>query len=108
MNVRILMVIMCLTTIIMAACTAQSKKSADVGDLKKATVVTVLGTPGFITYAEVLDDQGQKVWLLLPTTALQIGTKIEYVASKPIANYHSTSLNRSFGKIVPVARIKVL
>jgi hypothetical protein len=93
----------------MTGCNAQTNKKVSITGPQKAKVLTILSVPSY-SYLETQNQQGQKVWLLMPASKIPLpaGTEIEYMSSSPVTGYQCKSLNRTFDKLIPVPSIKIL
>ena len=64
----------------------------------KGKVVSTMDAAGY-TYVEV-DEKGQKVWVAVMQTKVNVGDTVEFPDSPPMVNFQSKSLKRTFDKII--------
>ena len=55
---------------------------------------------GGYTYVYLQQKGGKKVWVAMPTTKMTVGKKVSLVPGEEFTNFKSTTLNRTFDKII--------
>jgi len=56
-------------------------------------------TSGGYTYAQIEND-GQKTWVAMPETKIKVGEELVFTAGSEMPNFKSTTLKRTFDKII--------
>jgi len=64
----------------------------------KGKVLETMNAAGY-TYVQV-DENGQKVWVAVMETKVNVGDAVEFPDSPPMLNFQSKSLKRTFDKII--------
>lgn len=72
----------------------------------KGKVLSVKDAGGY-TYLEV-EENGQKLWVAVMQTKVNVGDIVEFPDSPPMVNFQSKSLNRTFDKIIFAAGIRIV
>ncbi|GAB4303308.1 MAG: lipoprotein [Desulfuromonadia bacterium] len=72
----------------------------------KGKVLSVKDAAGY-TYLEV-EENGQKLWVAVMQTKVNVGDIVEFPDSPPMVNFQSKSLNRTFDKIIFAAGIRIV
>ena len=55
---------------------------------------------GGYTYVYLQQDKGKKIWVAMPTAKMTVGKKVSLVSGEEFKNFKSTTLNRTFDKII--------
>jgi len=55
---------------------------------------------GGYTYVYLQQDKGKKIWVAMPTAKMTVGKKVSLVSGEEFSNFKSTTLNRTFDKII--------
>ena len=55
---------------------------------------------GGYTYVYLQQDKGKKIWVAMPTAKMTVGKKVSLVPGEEFTNFKSTTLNRTFDKII--------
>ena len=61
---------------------------------------------GGYTYMEV-EENGQKLWVAVMQTKVNVGDVVEFPDSPPMVNFQSKSRNRTFDKIIFAPGIRI-
>ena len=64
----------------------------------KGKVLETMNAAGY-TYVQV-DENGQKLWVAVMETKVNVGDAVEFPDSPPMVNFQSKSLKRTFDKII--------
>jgi hypothetical protein len=64
----------------------------------KGKVVETMNAAGY-TYVQV-EENGQKLWVAVMETKVNVGDTVEFPDSPPMINFQSKSLKRTFDKII--------
>jgi hypothetical protein len=64
----------------------------------KGKVLETMNAAGY-TYVQV-DENGQKLWVAVMETKVNVGDAVEFPDSPPMLNFQSKSLKRTFDKII--------
>lgn len=64
----------------------------------KGKVTQTMDAAGY-TYVEV-EEKGQKLWVAVMQTKVNVGDTVEFPDSPPMVNFQSKSLKRTFDKII--------
>lgn len=59
------------------------------------------------TYLEI-DTGKSREWVALPTTNVEVGTRVQWLGGSKMINFHSNSLNRSFDSIWFISKLEKL
>jgi hypothetical protein len=81
-------------------------KETPAGTGHKGKVLQVLEA-GTYTYVEV-EEKGQKLWIAALKTKVNKGDTVEFPDSKPMENFESKSLKRTFDKILFAESLRVV
>lgn len=71
----------------------------------KGKVLSTKDAAGY-TYLEV-EENGQKLWVAVMQTKVNVGEMVEFPDSPPMVNFQSKSLNRTFDKIIFAPGVRV-
>jgi len=85
----------------------QSVQDVEVNVYRKGFVLETIDNDGY-TYLLVLSENSQREWIALPETPTAVGDKIEYPEGKPLTNFNSKTLHKTFDKIMFVPSIKII
>ena len=77
-----------------------------VPDVNKGTVVSAQNAAGY-TYVELETESGQIVWLAAPETEVSVGDQVAWPGGARMADFTSTTLNRTFPEILFVKKVSV-
>jgi nitrous oxide reductase accessory protein NosL len=72
----------------------------------KGKILSTKDAAGY-TYLEV-EENGQKLWVAVMQTKVNIGDVVEFPDSPPMVNFQSKSLNRTFDKIIFAPGIRIV
>lgn len=81
-------------------------KEMPAGSGHKGKVLQVMDA-GSYTYLEV-EEKGQKVWVAALKAKVSKGDTVEFPDAKPMENFQSKALNRTFDKIIFAEGIRVV
>lgn len=70
----------------------------------RGKVVETMNAAGY-SYIQV-EENGTRVWLAVPVTAIEVGQTISWSSGTPMRNFTSQSLNRSFDEIYFVTAVQ--
>ena len=79
--------------------------STPVSNSHSGTVVETMNASGY-SYIQV-DEQGKRVWLAAPETAISVGQTINWSGGSAMQNFSSRALDRTFDEIFFVGAIQV-
>lgn len=104
MNTKHLLIIGCLTMPTHWACADDAKPAANTVPAQATQAETISGkvaeTMSTAGYTYVLVDTGnKKVWAAAVEFPIKVGDFVSFVATDPMENYHSKSLNRDFDQV---------
>lgn len=71
----------------------------------KGKVLSTKDAAGY-TYLEV-EENGQKLWVAVMQTKVNVGDMVEFPDSPPMVNFQSKSLNRTFDKIIFAPGVRI-
>ena len=71
----------------------------------KGKVLSTMDSGGY-TYIEV-DEKGQKLWLAVMQTKVNVGDVVEFADTPPMVNFQSKTLKRTFDKIIFASGIRI-
>jgi hypothetical protein len=71
----------------------------------KGKVLSTKDAAGY-TYLEV-EENGQKLWVAVMQTKVNVGDLVEFPDSPPMVNFQSKSLNRTFDKIIFAPGVRI-
>ena len=71
----------------------------------KGKVLSTKDAAGY-TYLEV-EENGQKLWVAVMQTKVNVGDVVEFPDSPPMVNFQSKSLNRTFDKIIFAPGVRI-
>ena len=72
----------------------------------KGKVLETMNAAGY-TYVQV-DENGQKLWLAVMETKVNVGDTVEFPDSPPMLNFQSKSLKRTFEKIIFAPGLRIV
>jgi len=72
----------------------------------KGKVLETMNAAGY-TYVQV-EENGQKLWLAVMETKVNVGDTVEFPDSPPMLNFQSKSLKRTFDKIIFAPGLRVV
>jgi len=72
----------------------------------KGKVLETMNAAGY-TYVQV-DENGQKVWVAVMETKVNVGDAVEFPDSPPMVNFQSKSLKRTFDKIIFAPGLRIV
>jgi hypothetical protein len=72
----------------------------------KGKVLETMNAAGY-TYVQV-DENGQKLWLAVMETKVNVGDTVEFPDSPPMLNFQSKSLKRTFDKIIFAPGLRIV
>jgi len=72
----------------------------------KGKVLETMNAAGY-TYVQV-DENGQKLWVAVMETKVNVGDAVEFPDSPPMVNFQSKSLKRTFDKIIFAPGLRIV
>jgi len=76
------------------------------GSGHKGKVLETMNAAGY-TYVQV-DENGQKLWVAVMETKVNVGDAVEFPDSPPMVNFQSKSLKRTFDKIIFAPGLRIV